>query len=75
MIKEKDKLTYVYDFGNGWAHEIVLEKILPFEPGAVVCLKGTRALPPEDVGGIPCYEMFLAAISDPLHPEYKEMLE
>ena len=77
LKKVKDKLNYVYDFGDGWEHEIVLEKILPFEPGAVlpVCLKGSRACPPEDVGGIPGYEMFLEAISDPSHPEHEEMRE
>lgn len=75
--KEKDKLNYVYDFGDGWEHEVALEKILPFKPDSVlpVCLKGSRACPPEDVGGIPGYEMFLEAISDPSHPEYEEMLE
>jgi len=77
LQKEKDKLNYVYDFGDGWEHELVLEKILTFEPGAVlpVCLEGGRACPPEDVGGIPGYAMFLEAISDPSHPEYEEMLE
>jgi len=75
--KEKDKLNYVYDFGDGWEHVILLEKILPFEPDAVlpVCLEGSRACPPEDVGGIPGYEIFLEAISDPSHPEYEEMFE
>lgn len=74
---EKNKLNYVYDFGDNWEHEVVLEKILPFETGTVlpVCLEGSRACPPEDVGGIPGYEMFLDAIADPSHPEYKEMLE
>ena len=77
LKKEKDKLNYMYDFGDGWEHEIVLEKILPFDMGAVlpVCLKGSQSCPPEDVGGIPGYELFLEAISDPSHPEYEEMLE
>ena len=77
LKKEKDKLNYVYDFGDTWEHEVMLEKILPFEPGAVlpVCLEGSRACPPEDVGGIPGYEMFLETIADPSHPEYEEMLE
>jgi hypothetical protein len=35
LKKEKDKMHYVYDFGDGWEQEVVLEKILPFEPGAV----------------------------------------
>jgi len=77
LKKEKDKLHYVYDFGDGWEHEVVLEKILPFEAGTVlpVCLEGSRSCPPEDVGGIPGYEMFLETISNPSHPEYEDMLE
>jgi len=77
LKKEKDNLHYVYDFGDGWEHQVVLEKILTFETGAVlpVCLKGSRACPPEDVGGIPGYEMLLETISDSAHPEYEEMLE
>jgi len=77
LKKEKDKLQYMYDFGDGWEHEVVLEKILPFEPGAMlpVCLEGSRACPPEDVGGIPGYEMFLEAVSDPSHPEHEDMLK
>jgi hypothetical protein len=77
LKKEKDTLNYLYDFGDGWEHEVVLEKILPFDPSTVlpVCLEGSRACPPEDVGGIPGYEMFQEAITDPSHPEYEDMLE
>lgn len=77
LKQEKDRMIYAYDFGDGWDHDVVLEKILPHEPGAVlpVCTEGSRACPPEDVGGIPGFEMFLEAISDPSHPEYEEMLE
>lgn len=74
---EKEKLVYTYDFGDSWEHDVVLEKILPFETGIQlpVCLKGSRACPPEDIGGVPGYAMFLEAISDPNHPEHDDMLE
>lgn len=77
LKKAKDRLNYSYDFGDGWEHEVVLEKILPFDMDVVVpiCVEGKRACPPEDVGGIPGYEMFLEAVSDPANPEYEEMLE
>ena len=29
LTKPKAKITYEYDFGDSWEHEIVLEKILP----------------------------------------------
>ncbi len=77
LKKEKDTLIYEYDFGDSWVHEVVLEKILPFKVDVKlpVCLKGSRACPPEDIGGVPGYEMFLEAIADPSHPEYEDMLE
>lgn len=77
LKKEKDKLIYVYDYGDGWEHNVVLEKILPYNIDSVlpICLKGKRACPPEDVGGVPGYEMFLEAITDPSHPEHEGMLE
>jgi len=77
LKKEKDTLIYEYDFGDGWLHDVVLEKILPFKTDVKlpVCLKGSRACPPEDIGGVPGYEMFLQAIADPSHPEYEDMLE
>jgi hypothetical protein len=77
LNKEKDKLSYIYDFGDDWAHEVELEKILPFESSKAlpICLQGACACPPEDVGGIPGYMMFLEAISDPSHPEHEDMVE
>ncbi len=77
LKQEKDKLIYTYDFGDGWDHAIVLEKILPFETQTKLplCLKGSRACPPEDIGGPPGYEMFLEAIADPDHPEHDDIME
>jgi hypothetical protein len=72
-----DRLVYEYDFGDGWEHDLLVEKVLEPEPGATypVCLKGRRACPPEDVGGIWGYAEFLQILGDPDHPEYEERLE
>lgn len=53
LVKEKDKLMYVYDFGDDWRHEIVLEKILQPEEGVTYpyCVTGRRAAAEEDSGG------------------------
>jgi len=77
LKKEGDTLNYVYDFGDSWEHEVVLEKVLPFDTADVlpVCLEGARACPPEDVGGLPGYQMFLEAVSDTSHPEHDDLLE
>ncbi|MBI5251799.1 MAG: plasmid pRiA4b ORF-3 family protein [Desulfomonile tiedjei] len=74
---EKSKFHYLYDFGDSWEHEILVEKILPIEKGTryPVCLAGKRACPPEDCGGAPGYENLLEALKDPSHPEHEEMFE
>ena len=75
--REKFKFIYEYDFGDGWEHELLIEKILPVEEGKAypVCLTGKRACPPEDCGGIWGYSSFLEAVQDPDHPEHEEMLD
>jgi hypothetical protein len=68
---------YEYDFGDSWLHNLVVEGVLGPEPGQryPVCVEGERACPPEDVGGVWGYEMFLEAIGDPGHPEHERFLE
>ncbi len=74
---EGDKCRYEYDFGDSWEHDLLLEKILPIEPGVFYprCLKGKRACPPEDCGGIWGYEELLEALADPENPERENYLE
>jgi hypothetical protein len=75
--REKSKFAYEYDFGDGWDHEILVEKIFPPEPGVKypLCVQGKRACPPEDVGGVWGYDTFLQAIRDPDHEEHDSYLE
>mgnify|MGYP001558251394 FL=1 len=48
----KDRLEYMYDFGDEWEHVLTLEKVLEAgEHQTPVCLKGARSCPPEDCGG------------------------
>ncbi|MEK9496999.1 plasmid pRiA4b ORF-3 family protein [Photorhabdus sp. P32] len=76
LIKQKGRsFTYIYDFGDGWEHEITLENSdypannlpLPF-----YCLDGARTCPLEDTGGIDGYENLIAILNDPDHEEYAE---
>jgi len=71
------RFVYTYDFGDWWEHEIAVEAIYPPEPDEryPLCLEGERACPPEDVGGAYGYAGFLAAITDPEHPEHAAMRE
>jgi len=75
--REKMKFFYEYDFGDGWEHEILVEKIVPMteERRHPVCLKGVKACPPEDIGGLWGYYDFLEIMEDPKHPEHEEMME
>ena len=51
---EKARVSYVYDFGDDWRHDIVVEKIGPAEAGVAYprCTGGRGSPPEEDGGGI-----------------------
>ncbi len=75
---EKDKIHYVYDFGDNWNHAVVLEKVL--SPETVtdplpICTVAKNVCPPEDCGGIFGYYSLLETIQDTNHPDYEELSE
>jgi hypothetical protein len=79
LIKQKGRtFHYLYDFGDCWEHEILLEESRYFNPDLIAvltCLEGERACPPEDVGGARGYFGFLSALKDPsneMHVRYME---
>lgn len=75
---EKNKaMNYIYDFGDSWRHRIELEKVLDKDPNLEypICLKGKRACPKEDSGGVWGYEHKLKILKDPKHPEYEDIKE
>ncbi|NJN30325.1 MAG: plasmid pRiA4b ORF-3 family protein [Synechococcales cyanobacterium RM1_1_8] len=74
---EKFRFRYMYDFGDGWDHEILVEKVLPLDAKLTypTCIKGKRACPPEDCGGPWGYEELIGIMGDPQHPEYEERLD
>jgi hypothetical protein len=67
---------YVYDFGDDWEHALVYEDEQPTEDSARYprCIGGARRCPPEDCGGVHGFMEFLAAISEPGHPERQSLL-
>lgn len=79
LIKQKGRtFRYLYDFGDSWEHELVLEDNRYFDPElrmGLICLDGQRACPPEDVGGAPGYFEFLNALKDPNHEEHESFTE
>jgi hypothetical protein len=68
--------SYLYDFGDGWHHEVVLEGILLKEHGVKYprCLAGARACPPEDCGSVPGYERLLDILRHPGHADYQDTI-
>jgi len=77
LSSEKDNMIYEYDFGDGWEHKVLLEKIVPNSEQIIdpVCIAGERNCPPEDCGGPPGYENILEALKHPDDEEYDELLE
>lgn len=77
LTADNPRAQYEYDFGDSWVHEILLEETLPRTVGIEypVCIKGKRACPPEDSGGIPGYQGMLNILADTDHPEYRSLME
>jgi hypothetical protein len=70
------RMSYTYDFGDDWEHDIVLEKVLPPEAGGgVSCLAGKGACPPEDCGGPWGYASLKETLADPDHEEHEDLLD
>jgi len=76
------KLTYEYDLGDSWVHQITIEKIehlaeenLNEQALWIIprCLAGERACPPEDAGGIGGYTLLLSALRNAKHPEHERL--
>ncbi len=74
LPKPRHKMFYEYDFGDGWLHEVQLQKILPAKEGAryPICIEGKYAGPPEDTGGPPGYCDLLEALGNPNHEGHED---
>lgn len=77
FVRKGSKGAYIYDFGDYWEHEVLVEAISDPEPGVKypLCVDGERACPPEDCGGVGGYYRLLEILKDPNHEEHDDMLE
>lgn len=79
LNEERKKINFEYDFGDGWEHEITLQKIVEKDPNITypICIKGARNAPPEDCGSYPGYEEILEHYANPkkFKKEIKEFEE
>jgi hypothetical protein len=67
--------TWIYDYGDNWQHKVKVERadVMGFALEHPMCITGQGACPPDDVGGVPGFENFVQAMTDPAHPEHEEL--
>jgi hypothetical protein len=70
-LKERDTLSYLYDFGDHWEHIIHLDRVSNQKATSPFCTNGKGACPPDDCGGVFGYTELLEVLADPKHPEYE----
>ena len=73
--KEKQKYTYIYDFGNSWEHSVLLEKIIPENSTKPKLLAGKGKCPQEDCGGVWGYAEMKEVLNNHEHEEYEDYAE
>ena len=72
-----DRFLYVYDFGDNWRHDVIVEEVRDGEADIdyPAFVDGARRGPPEDVGSTDGFMDFLEAVLDPGHEEHNRMIE
>ncbi len=72
-----DRILYVYDFGDAWEHDILVEAVMPAGPGVDYprCTAGRRAGAPEDCGGPSGYRELLNVLANQRSPQHAAMLQ
>ncbi len=68
---------YLYDFGDGWKHEIKLIEISNKPQNEILpsFVLGQNACPPEDCGGVYRYREIIEILADSTHEEYQRIIE
>lgn len=64
------RFTYLYDFGDGWEHDVEVIGPGAEQPG---CIDAAGACPPEDCGGPGGYTHLREVLAYPRHDEHTEM--
>jgi len=75
MRQPKDKLLYLYDFGDDWEHVINLKSVVETELPLPHLLKAQQGCPPEDCGGPPGAEHWAGVWRDKKHDDYAVALQ
>ncbi|MGK5086156.1 plasmid pRiA4b ORF-3 family protein [Bdellovibrionota bacterium FG-2] len=66
IAEQAETFLYLYDYGDGWEHEITIEKISKKDDCLhyPICIGGENACPPEDCGGMGGYYEKLEEYAD-----------
>lgn len=79
LFESGKPVKFLYDFGDGWEHKLSIigapEDYAKGEHKLPRYLRGERACPPEDVGGVPGYMEMLEVIKKPNSKAAKEYFE
>jgi hypothetical protein len=75
--KTGTKAIYLYDFGDGWKHQLELIEISnePHNELLPAFISGQNACPPKDCGGVYRYLEIIEILGDPSHEEYESIKE
>jgi len=72
LVQKGGEFSYIYDMGDDWVHEILVETIedSPRTFSGAICLDGKRAGPPENIGGVPGYYRLIEDLRDSTSEDY-----
>lgn len=66
LVKKASSVTFEYDFGDSWKHDVRLSSIDEYQAGEPRCINfvsGKCACPPEDCGGVWGYKDILGILA------------
>ncbi len=66
----KQKMVYIYDFGDEWVHEIELEEVIDSKEAGSFVRTAKGKCPPEDCGGPIGYMQLKKALANPKSSEH-----
>lgn len=77
LPREGAKAQNLYDFGDGWMHQLELMDInhLPQNELLPSFISAQNACLPEDCGGIHRYQEMIEIVRDPTNVEYASLIE
>lgn len=76
VFSKTDSISYEYDFGDGWTHEVRLVEIIgDADIPAPVCTELKGDAPPEDCGGSYGFSELVRILNSPNDPQHNDLVE